>query len=685
MTVLGGAALAIAVYGWDYPVADLSPDRGGPLVLLDRNGLTIATVPTASRAPGPGGWVSLDQVPAVCLATFLVAEDDDFFQHGGVSWRGLGRAAWLDLSSRRLGYGGSTITMQLVRMLNSAGQPRTVANKIKEAVLAMRLERAVDKRTILEQYVNRAYFGNGAYGIDAAARTYFGKPAAGLSAGEATLLAVLPRAPSAYDPLRHLGAALRRRDHVLALLREHGALSAGQVARARAQRLHPNLHPPERHAPHFVDWVVAALPPAVRARGGVVQTTLDLPLEERMEQVVRDHVAAMKHKNVDQAGVVVLDTETGEILAMVGSADYDGPAGQVNIVTRRRHPGSALKPFVYGLAIEDGDSPASIAYDIAGVPRSGSFSPTQPAHGRSPSANPHVGQPEHGPVRYREALAGSYNLAAVHTLEKVGIARLMTVLRRAGVGALPGRPQDYGLRLALGSTEVRLLDLAAGYGFLARGGRVRRPSGVRQVRAWGGAVWQPARARDVRIFSPQTAWLVMDMLSDPEARRPEFGQELPVDLPFRVAVKTGTARGFSDTVAVGVTRELTVAAWAGTFDGTPMQGLVAMQSAAPLVREGLLIGSGGRDLTLPPAPAGVVTAEVCPLSGLLPGPDCPHRKLEHFARGRVPTRACDWHRRDATGRLVIHVPAEAQGWAARRAARAGSSLALSRYDISSSK
>ena len=471
VTVLGSITLAVAVYGWDYPVAELSPDRGGPLVLRDRHGLTIATVPTASRTPGPGGWVALDKVPAVCLATFLVAEDDDFFQHGGVSWRGLGRAAWLDLSSRRLGYGGSTITMQLVRMLDSAGQPRTVANKIKEAVLAMRLERAVDKRTILEQYVNRAYFGNGAYGIDAAARTYFGKPAAGLSAGEATLLAVLPRAPSAYDPLRHLGAALRRRDHVLALLREHDALSPGQVQRARAQRLHPRLHRPERHAPHFVDWVLSTLPPEIRARGGVVQTTLDLPLEERMEQVVRDHVAALEHKNVDQAGVVVLDTETGEILAMVGSVDYDGPAGQVNIVTRRRHPGSALKPFVYGLAIEDGDSPASIAYDIAGVPRSGSFSPTQPAHGRSPSANPHVGQPEHGPVRYREALAGSYNLAAVHTLEKVGIARLMTVLRRAGVGALPGRPEDYGLRLALGSTEVRLLDLAAGYGFLVRGGQ----------------------------------------------------------------------------------------------------------------------------------------------------------------------------------------------------------------------
>jgi penicillin-binding protein 1C len=433
-------------------------------------------------------------------------------------------------------------------------------------------------------------------------------------------------------------------------------MSAGEIARARAQTLAVLLHRPPARARHFVDWVVGTLPDDVRARGGVVTTTVDLPLQRRLEEIVRDHVAALSPRNLDQAGMVVLDTRTAEVLAMVGSANYDGPGGQINITTWRRHPGSALKPFVYAAAIERGDSPASIAYDIRDVP----------------SAYRVVGgltQPERGPVRYREALAGSYNLAAVHTLEKIGVERMLTSMRSAGIGPLAGNPDDYGLRLALGSAQVRLLDLAAAYGFLARGGTTRPASGVRQARSWAGVTWRPERRPDARVFSPVTSWLVMDMLADPEARRPAFGQELPIDLPYPVAVKTGTARGFSDTVAIGVTREVTVAAWGGTFDGAPTQGLIAMQAAAPLVRAGLLQAAGGRDLTLPARPDTVVTAEVCPLSGLRPGPDCPHAKREHFAAGTVPTATCAWHRDGG-----VHVPPEAEPWARRQRERGGRHL-----------
>jgi len=657
LAALAAGALAIAVYGWDYPVDELSPDRGGPLVLVDRNGLELARVPAADGRPGAGAWVTLDQVPAIALATFLVSEDEGFFRHRGIDLRGVGRAVWLNLERGELAYGGSTITMQLVRMLHSAGQGRTLRNKIKEAVLAMRLERAASKRTILEQYVNRAYFGNGAYGIEAAARTYFGKPAASLSIGEATFLAVVPRAPTAYDPLRRLAATLRRREHVFGQLLEHGVVSADEVARARAQQLRPSLHRAPRRAGHFVDWVLATLPAEVRARGGTVRTTLDLRLQERMEEVVAAHVAGLAHRNLDQAGVVVLDTGSGEVLAMVGSAGHDTPGGQINITIWRRHPGSALKPFVYALAIERGDSPATIAYDIRDVP--------------SAYRTTELTQPERGPVRYREALAGSYNLAAVHTLEKVGIAPMIALLRRAGLGPLAGRPDDYGLRLALGSAKVRLLDLASAYGFLARGGAVRPARGVDRVTSWTGDVWRPARARDTRIVSAETAWLVLDMLADPEARRPAFGQELPVDLPFPIAVKTGTARGFSDTVAIGVTRELTVAAWAGTFDGSPTQGLVAMQAAAPLVRAGMLIGGGGAHLTLPPRPPRVEQVTVCAASGQLPGPHCPHHKLEHVAAGHAPRATCGWHR----GGGAVELPPEVRPWARRQRERGGRHLA----------
>jgi penicillin-binding protein 1C len=652
-----GSALLAAVYLVSYPVDTLAPDRGGPLVITDRDGVPLRSLPSADGRPGRAAWVPLDRVPAAAVLAIIASEDHHFYRHRGVDGRGVARAAWLNLRNLRLAYGGSTITMQLVRMADGPDKPRTLRRKVSEAVRALRLERAMDKRAILEQYVNRAYYGNGAYGLEAAAQRYFGKPAAALSVGEATLLAVVPRAPRGYDPLRNLDAALRRRDHVLSLLAARGLLEPGELSRARAQPVTPRRHAPPHAAPHFTDWVLASLPAEVRARGGTARTTLDGALQRALEERVAEHAEALRPLNLQHAGVVVLDTATGEVLAMVGSAGWDLPGGQINAVTRRRHPGSALKPFVYAAAIEAGDSPATITYDVHDVPSAYVV-----------RSAPEV---ERGPVRYRDALAGSYNLAAVHVLERVGVARTQTMLRRAGAGELAKTPDDYGLRLALGSAKVRLLDLAAAYGFLVRDGRVRAPVAVLSVTDDRGRSWRPLPAAEVRVASPETSWLVMDMLADGEARARTFGPETPFDhLPFTIAAKTGTARGFADTIAVGVTRELTVGAWAGTYDGTPTQGLTAMATAAPLVRDGFLAAARERPLTLPPRPAGVVTAEVCPLSGARPSPDCPHRKRDHFVAGTVPDHACDWHH--AGG---VRYPPALAGWERRLRQRGGRHLA----------
>jgi len=645
LALAGAAALAVAVFGWSYPASTLRPDVGGPLIVTDAHGTVLRSVPSADGRPGREAWVPLERIPAAAISVVLASEDARFFAHPGVDPVGLARAAWLDLRGLHAGYGGSTLTMQLVRMVDSSGARRTVGNKIKEIVLALRLERAMGKREILEQYLNRAYYGNGAYGIEAAAELYFGKPAAGLSVGEATLLAVVPRAPSAYDPVRRHAEALARRDHVFGLLAAEGLVSRGEIERARAEPLAPALHPPPFRAPHFVDWVLAQLPDDVKARGGVVTTTLDLGLQEGLEHRLAEHVAGLEPRGLHQAGVVVLETQTGAVRAMVGSAGFDAADGQVNIVARRRHPGSALKPFVYALALEAGDTPATIAYDVADVP--------------SEYRVLKVTQPEHGPVRYREALAGSYNLAAVHVLEKVGVNRLLSKLREAGIPDLDGGAGDYGLRLALGSAKVRLVDLAAAYGFLGRGGTVTRPGAVAEVAFADGSTWRPPRARPTRLFSPETSWLVMDMLSDEEARHPVFGQELPLeDLGFPVAAKTGTSRGFADTVAVAVTRELTVAAWAGNFDGRPTEGLIAMRAAAPLVRSGILLAARGRGLTLPARPDDIVAVPVCARSGMRPTATCPHRKLELFVRGHEPHEPCDWH----TGGPDAHLPDAVARW-----------------------
>ncbi|MDQ3333969.1 MAG: transglycosylase domain-containing protein [Myxococcota bacterium] len=613
-----------------------------PLVLLDLRGEEIATLPAVGV--DRSRWTPLAQVPSIAVAAVIESEDHNFYRHRGVDGVGIARAMYLNVRGGR--YGGSTLTMQLSRMVLGTNE-RSMSNKLREMLLAMRIERAVDKRTILEQWVNRAYFGNGAVGFDAAARLYFDKPVSALSDGEALLLAVLPRAPTGYDPLKHLERALRRRDYVLDMLVARGVVTAEQARDARVTELAIGKHVPKNHAPHFVQYVLSELPANVRHAGGTLHTTLDLQMQRRLQKRVSEQVATLARLNLDQAGLVVLDGQTSEVRVMVGSTGWSHAGGQINITTRRRHPGSALKPFVYAAAIERGANPASIAYDIR---------ETSPGY---------MSGEEHGPVRYREALASSYNFAALDVIEDVGITRVMSMLKRAGVAELERRPEDYGPRLALGAAKVRLLDLAAGYGAFVNHGVVDVPHGIERAVMPDRTTWMPARLPPRRVLSPETAWLVMDMLADPEARRPGFGMELPVDLPFKIAVKTGTARGFADTWTVGATREAIVGAWAGTFDGTPTQGIVGMDAAAPLVRDAMLAIAGGEPLTLPAKPERVDDIEVCATSGMKPGEHCP-RIRDHAHHDHAPSEPCTWHHDGITT-----YPARASGWLQRHARTLG--------------
>jgi penicillin-binding protein 1C len=629
------ATLLAAAWAWPlYPVAKLRPGESTGLQVVDRSGALLRELPL--RGGGRQSWVTLDQIRGTVVSATVASEDHRFFQHRGVDPYGVVRAALLAVKSRRIVSGASTITMQLVRLVEP--HPRTFTWKVREALTAARLERVLTKEQILEQYLNRAYYGNGAFGVEAAARAYFGKPASALSLGEATFLAVLPRAPRGYDPRRHLARALERRRYVVGLLEERGLVTAEERRRAVGEPLRFRDEPGTWEAPHFVDWVLAGLPDETRQRGGVLRTSLDLELQHRLERAVRAHLAERGDSGLRQAGVVAVDPRTGEVLAMVGSRDYHDPAGgQVNITTTPRHPGSALKPFVYALALERGDTAATVAYDVVDVPSD--YVVDRPVK-------------EHGPARYRESLAGSYNLAAVHVLERVGVAPTLERLRAAGLGPLEGTASDYGLSLALGSGKVRLVDLAAAYGFLVNDGLVAPPTGLAGV-----------TARPRPLFDAEASWLTMDMLADPSARRSVFGAELPLDLPFRVAAKTGTSAGFSDTVAVGATREVVVAAWAGDFEGKGTRGTLAMWSAAPLVRAGLLAAADRGPLTLPARPAAIVSRPVCALSGLAPGGACPV-KHEHFRRGTEPTTPCTWHRRSGNGVRVVYPP-ELTKWARR--------------------
>jgi penicillin-binding protein 1C len=374
----------------------------------------------------------------------------------------------------------------------------------------------------------------------------------------------------------------------------------------------------------------------------------------------RRHLDGIGGRSVTQAGVIVIDNASGDILAMIGSNDYTDAAGDgaVNVTTLPRRAGSTLKPFVYGLALERGGSPATLAYDVV-LP--GEANETYTADVR-----------QHGFARYREALAGSYNLAAVHTLEKVGVRALVDRLRRAGVSTLRAPTETYELSLAIGDAEIALIEYAGAFAAFGNAGRAVRPRGVRRVLSPPGfAVEASERASrpsdgaalaaasiapsSTRVFSPEVAYQIFDILSDPDARRPMFGRTAPLEVGFPVALKTGTTRGYTDNLAFGTTREFTVGAWAGNFDGTPTDGVMAMQGAAPLVRAAFIsLAALYGTPSAPDRPVELTVRDVCPISGQRPGPACPGRKQESF----TPLAASLF---DAAAPCAFHVQRAAGG------------------------
>jgi penicillin-binding protein 1C len=637
-------------------IATLGPSRREP---LDARAVRSTRVvdrhlrPIWERPNAHGGYgydaTDADLAPAVVLAT-LAGEDHLFFGHLGVEPTGIARALWLDLRAGRLAYGGSTITQQLAKLIaRDAGAPadrsRGALRKAEEAWTALRIERGADKRAILRQYLTRAYYGRRAYGIVAAAHRYYGKRPADLTLDEAALLAVLPRAPSAYDPARRPEAALRRRAHVLRTMAVRGWLSRAE-ADAAARRPIALADEPRNavRAPHLVDALLVS--GALPAGAPLTRTTVDVRLEERLRTRLRAHLEALRTHGVAQAGVVVVDNASGDVLAMVGSADYDDEEarGAINAATARRHPGSTLKPFVFALALEDGAHPGSPVLDV----------PTQ-WRGYAPRA---LGGRHHGVVSLRDALGSSLNVPATRLAGAQGEARVARLLRDVGLRTVreDGR---YGVAVALGAPETRLLDLAEAYATLARGG-THVP--LRLALAPGEAPGTPREGR--RVLSETSAYLVTRMLSEPAARRLTFGVETPLELPFPVAVKTGTSQGHDDGVVVGYTRDVTVAVWVGDFRGHARHQLVAMTTAAPLFRDAmLLVHEDGA----PPAagrPEGIVEVSVCPLSGLRRGSHCPHARVEEVAAAHAPGRVCDWHGPHDALRLPAEVALAVPGAAA---------------------
>jgi penicillin-binding protein 1C len=629
--LVAACAWLIAVYGWSFDDALISKNQATSEQILDGNGISLRQ--EANAAGVRERWVPLEAISQHLIDATLASEDNDFYDHGGVDWTAIGRAALLDLRHRHLEFGGSTITMQLVRLVAGTGR-RSFGGKLHQMVLAGRLERKLGKREILEQYLNRVYYGNGAWGIEQAARVYFDKRASDLSVGEAALLAVIPRGPTFYDPMQQRARVMERRTHILALMEEHGYLTEADRELAERAPLEIAKIAPTFRAPHFVEEVKRRLPEAFQ-HGATVRTTLDWDLQQHLEVALEHHVKHLAPRNVNEAAVIVLRNSDGAILALVGSRDYT--EHPFNGVTARLRPGSTLKPFVYGAAFEAGDTPATVADDVVVA---------EDAH------QPYTKDVKsHGFARYRESLAGSYNLSAVHTLQRVGVTTVLRKLRTAGLTTLDKPDAEYDWGLAVGEAEVRLIDLTAAFTGFARGGIPVTPRAIDRARDADGDIWSEPVTERPRVFSEEIAYLLYDILSDPDARKPMFGDRVPLDLPFKIALKTGTTKAYTDLWAIGVTREFTVGVWAGNFDGSPTYRVMSTEGATPLVRAAYTaIAARYGNPTAPPRPEGVVEADICPLSGKLPGPYCEHRKREVFVAGHVPTETCDWHQ------LVCGVP-----------------------------
>ena len=578
--------------------------------------------------------VSVQSLPQHVTDALIATEDQRFFSHPGIDPIAIVRALWSNWTHGRIVSGGSTITMQVARLLRK-DPPRTIGNKLIEMHLALRLELRLSKQEILSLWLNRVSYGNRTHGIEAAAQLYFGKSARDLTRAQAAYLVGLPRSPSRYNPFRHPERAEQRHHHVLRAMQQHEVLTPAERTRLAAIPIAPEPSDPAFRAPHLTRWLLQnrVSPPDVPWTEA--RTTIDPALQETVARLVRGHVAVFEGETLTNAAAVVLDNRTGAIRAYVGSADFwdDRHGGQNDGVRMLRQPGSTLKPFTYAHALASRRyTPASILADIElNVPEaSGAFTPEN------------YDETYHGPTPLREALASSFNVPAVRLAREFGPPALLERLHAFGFTSLDRPPSYYGVGLTLGNGEVQLIELARAYAGLARGGSLPPVHALRWIRtAEGDTVHPRVPPPESADLSPGVAHLITQILDDPTARAPGFGRGGPLELPFPVAAKTGTSKDYRDNWTVGYTPRHTVAVWAGNFDGSPMDRMSGVSGAAPLfhsiMRE---VGSGGAF----DRPGSLRAARICPASGTRPGAHCPAPTREWFLPGTAPSDTCTVHR-----------------------------------------
>ncbi|RLC32760.1 penicillin-binding protein [Candidatus Woesebacteria bacterium] len=628
--------------------------------IYDRNGeLLFKIYKDKNRTP-----VSLSQIPIQVRLATLAAEDAEFYQHLGFSVRGIMRAIVRNATRGEL-TGGSTITQQLVKNALLSSE-KTIIRKVREIILAIGVELTYTKDEILEMYLNEVSYGGTAYGIEEASQVYFAKDVGSLNLAEAALLAGLPKSPTKYSPFGpNPDFAIERQREVIRLMRINKYISKEQEEAALNKKLSFAPNKIDIKAPHFVmsikQTLVEKYGEELIEKGGLeITTTLDYSVQKIAEEAVVNEIDRLKPLNVTNGAALVVNPQTGEILAMVGSKNYfDTEAGgNVNVITRLRQPGSAIKPINYAYALSNGYTPATILADTP---------VTFSVQGQDPYSPKNYDGGYRGNISLRSALAESRNVPAIKVLANYGVNKMIEMGQKMGITTWEDTSR-FGLSLTLGGGDVKLIDLAKAYAVLANYGERPEFVSMLNVTNYKGEVieentctqsklgkylskltpyiYAAEAAKNIcereQVLNSRVAFLLTDILSDNQARSPAFGSHSLLNVPGHpeVAVKTGTSNNLRDNIAIGYNQDYLVAVWVGNNDNSPMARVASgITGATPIwnkIMSTLLANEQNKEWRVP---EGLEEIPICTLTGTLPCEGCPTR-LEWFLKENQPGEAC---------------------------------------------
>ncbi|MEX2007578.1 MAG: transglycosylase domain-containing protein [Candidatus Levyibacteriota bacterium] len=570
--------LLVVIFIQDLPNPNMLAVQQSPQTtkIYDRNGKLLFQIYAAQNRT----YIPLSGVPKDLQNGTIAIEDKNFYTNPGFDIVAIVRAAVSDLQGNPL-QGGSTITQQLIKSTLLSPE-RSVKRKVKELVLALWAERLYNKEKILEMYFNQVPYGGTAWGVEAAAQTYFGKSVKDLSLAQSAFLSGLPKAPTTYSPYGPSPNLWKQRQkEVLGRMQELGYINKDQELAAQKEEL--TFNPPQNpiQAPHFVmyvrDLLVQKYGLEMVEKGGLrVKTTIDLDLQDIAQDIVTEEVANAEVLNVGNGAALITNPKTGEILAMVGSRDYqDSNGGKVNLTTSLRQPGSSIKTVTYSAALSNGYTAATILDDS---PVSFS-SPGGPVY-----APVNYDGAFHGRVSLRIALANSYNVPAVKTLNKIGIGTMVDLGKKMGITSWKD-PDNYGLSITLGAAEVKMTDMAEVYGVLANEGKRVDVNPITEITDSQGHMVERSQVKTQDVLDQGIAFILSDILADNGARAAAFGPNSILNIKgHTVSVKTGTSDSKRDNWTIGYTPSYVVAAWVGNNDNAPMSQNLAsgITGAAPI-------------------------------------------------------------------------------------------------------